>query len=114
MRARSGISLLEVMVAVTVLGVGLLALAGATATFARLDRDAAWDARAAARAHDRLARLAGSCGDASGTATAPGLVERWRSVRSGTIAVASVTVATPAGTAPRERHFEAPLWCAGP
>jgi prepilin-type N-terminal cleavage/methylation domain-containing protein len=113
-RARSGISLLEVMVAVTVLGVGLLALAAATASFTRFDRDAAWEARAAAIAHDRLERLAASCVAASGTATAPGLVERWRSVGTGPTALASVTVATPPGTEPRERRFEAPLWCAGP
>ena len=49
-RPRVGVSLLELMVAVAVLGGGLLALAGPSAALARALRDAALDLRAAALA----------------------------------------------------------------
>ncbi|HEU4630417.1 MAG TPA: prepilin-type N-terminal cleavage/methylation domain-containing protein [Gemmatimonadaceae bacterium] len=112
MSRRTGISLLEVMVAVTVLGIGLLSLAAANAAFARHARGAAWEAMAAAHAHDRLERLAASCAAGSGVRRSWAHVERWRARRAGAVLDATVTVAAPPGAAPRTRHFEARLWCA--
>ena len=78
-RARRGLTLVELLVALAVLSAGLLALAAATASAlhrladARLDDESAW--RAAAR-FERL--RATSCGArTAGQASAAGLVERW-------------------------------------
>ena len=111
-RARSGISLVEVMVAVVVLGVGLLSLAAANAAFARYARGAAWEARAATLAHRRIEWLAASCAATSGSATTPGAVERWSSRRVAAIVHVDVGISAPPSAAPRTRPFQARLWCA--
>lgn len=112
MALRSGISLLEVMVAVVVLGVGLLTLAAGNATFARHANGAAWEARAAAIAHARIERLAASCAEESGAAAVPGGTERWSAHRVGPMLHVTDTVATPPSAVPRTRGAEARLWCA--
>lgn len=53
-RSAPGFTLTELLVALTLLGVGLLALAGATVRAAWLDRWAAADSRVAAVAESRL------------------------------------------------------------
>lgn len=77
-RARSGFTLVEVMVALVVLGLGLTLLAGVAARSARLIQRSRRDFAAAAVLTDRLERLRASvvavgCGTvAAGSAALPG------------------------------------------
>jgi prepilin-type N-terminal cleavage/methylation domain-containing protein len=81
----SGLTLVEILVALTILGVGLLALAGASATVSRLIGDGRWSTAAMGFAERRvdLLRAAGResarCGSLTGgTAPLPGgLTEQW-------------------------------------
>ena len=78
MRARPGVTLLELMLAVAILGGGLLALAGPSAALARHLRRAAFDVRAAATARDLAERLAATCTlAASGDSTVGTVGLRW-------------------------------------
>ncbi len=80
-RQRSGLTVVEVLVALMLVSVGLLGIAGSSALALRSARGAAQEERAARRASTRLARLgaagcaraiSGSLDDADG---AP--IERW-------------------------------------
>lgn len=78
MRARPGVTLLELMIAVAILGGGLLALAGPSAALARHLRRAAFDVRAAAVARDLAERLAATCTlPAAGDSTVGTIGVRW-------------------------------------
>jgi prepilin-type N-terminal cleavage/methylation domain-containing protein len=78
MRARPGVTLLELMLAVAILGGGLLALAGPSAALARHLRRAAFDVRAAAVARDLAERLAATCTlAAAGDSTIGTIGVRW-------------------------------------
>ena len=81
----NGISLIEILVALTILSIGLLALAGASATVTRMIGEGRWNTVVMALAQRRvdLLRMVGrdsaGCGLlVGGTAALPGgLTERW-------------------------------------
>lgn len=88
-RARAGFTLIEVLMAVTLLAIGLLALAGLAATSLRVVRGGAAQTRAAAIAQSRFdslssvpcaqiaAAVPASAPAVTGTATTRGVVETW-------------------------------------
>lgn len=83
--AERGLSLIEVMVALTILSIGLLGLAGASATVTRLLGDGRWSSTAMGAGIGRIELLraaardsAGCAGLSGGSASLPGgLFERW-------------------------------------
>jgi prepilin-type N-terminal cleavage/methylation domain-containing protein len=78
-RPRNGLTLVELLVALLVLTVGVLALAGTAAQLARAEARAAATARAAAAIDERVERVAAApCTDDAGTRQVDGLDERWR------------------------------------
>jgi prepilin-type N-terminal cleavage/methylation domain-containing protein len=79
LRARSGFTLMELIVSVTVITVGLLALAGSSVGVLRQMRSGNQAALASAVAARRLETIRSmSCSSlASGTATTRGLAEAW-------------------------------------
>ncbi|MGQ0537595.1 MAG: type IV pilus modification PilV family protein [Gemmatimonadaceae bacterium] len=86
---RSGFTLVELMVAVTILSFGLLAMAGMSVTVTKQFRGGSGQSLAALVAQSRIDSLSSlSCeklpatGSISGTATTRGITERW-SVRDG-------------------------------
>ena len=80
-RPRLGLTIVEVLVALVILGVGLLGMAGSSALLFRTATSAALEERALRRLELRLAALVASgCGRAiSGTREAAddGVLERW-------------------------------------
>jgi hypothetical protein len=80
LRARSALSVVEVLVALMLVSVGLLGMAGTSALSLRTARTAARERRATQRATTRLAILAAAgCGRAtSGALDEADLRERWR------------------------------------
>jgi prepilin-type N-terminal cleavage/methylation domain-containing protein len=80
-RRRSGLSLVELLVALVLLAVGLLGVAGASARAMRMGASAARERRAAQRASDRVAALAsrGCAAARSGTLvdSVASMTERW-------------------------------------
>src|SRR5690349_19488707 len=112
-RAPGGLTLVELLVALTVLAVGLLALAGVTAGVMRGSLAGAWGARAAARLEARAEALyVASCDTTSGGATDGVLHERWTVRRDGELLllVDSVHYALPDG-APHAVGVVAARWC---
>ena len=96
MRVRRGTSLVEVMIALTIVAVGLLALAAATALLARQRRDARLAVAAAALAARRAAATAACLPEPSlGERDAGPLRERWATRDDAGLAVATTTVARP-------------------
>ena len=81
MRARRGMTLVELVVAMTIIGVALLALAGSATLVTRLMGGGARQALAASVAQSHLERLrAVNCASvASGTDTERGVVSTWTS-----------------------------------
>ena len=84
-RARRGMTIIELMVAMVVLGVGLLGLAAMSVTVTRQFRNGARQADAALIVQSRIDSLATtSCalmpasGSVSGSATTRGVTERWK------------------------------------
>jgi Tfp pilus assembly protein PilV len=79
LRARSALSVVEVLVALTLVSVGLLGMAGTSALSLRTARTAARERRATQRATTRLAILAAAgCGRAtSGALDEADLREHW-------------------------------------
>jgi prepilin-type N-terminal cleavage/methylation domain-containing protein len=90
-----GFSLVEILVALTILSVGLLGLAAASATVTRLLGDGRWTTTTMSAATRRIELLRSAAGDSAGcaalsggSATLPGgLVERW-AIAPGTRSVA--------------------------
>lgn len=77
-RARRGFTIVEVMVAVLVMSVGILGLAGASAVVTRLLDRGDQQTAAAMTAQRRFERLrATRCPLASGSATVSGVTEKW-------------------------------------
>lgn len=81
-KSREGFTITEVVVAVMILSVGVLGLAGTSAAVARQMGGSADMTRAASRAASRLERLSGlnTCPGTTattGTETTGGVVERW-------------------------------------
>ena len=112
----SGFTLVELIVATTVLAVGLLALTGAGAAIVRLERRSYRLARGASAAESRLELLrAEGCSAISGASGAGYLIERWTvmplsdGIRE---IVDSVTDAgLPAGAAARMRVYRSAVRC---
>src|SRR5437762_2273752 len=97
-RRRRGFALAEVVVALAMLAVGLLALAGSTAALLRADSAARATAGAAGLIADRVERVtAAACGAAGGTRLDRAYEERWQTVAAddGYTLVDSVAYADP-------------------
>jgi Tfp pilus assembly protein PilV len=97
LRRRAGVSIVEVLVALVLLAIGLLGVAGNGAIAVRASGSAARERRAAQRAADRLAALReqGCPSARSGTLVDPraALTERWTvSAAAGGAALADVEV----------------------
>ena len=76
--ARAGFTIVELLVALSVLAVGVLALAGTAALLLRAETRAFGDQRAAAILADRVERVAATtCVDGAGGATVRGVTEQW-------------------------------------
>ena len=115
MRARPGVTLLELMVALTVLGVGLLALAGPAATLARHTRRSALDLDAAVLARDLGERLAATCpAPWMGDTTVGALHARWTVADDSGTRLLRLTVNDASGATSAERRFAARALCAAP
>ena len=78
LRTRAGFTLPEVLVALVLLGIGLLGLAGSAGLVSRLVGDGSRLTMAAAVATARVEQLrALGCGAGSGSAVTRGIEERW-------------------------------------
>ena len=110
MRRRTGASLLEVTIALTLVAVGLLALAAATATLARHRREARLATEAAALGARRAALVAACVPAADGERAVGPLRERW-TVRDDAGLRTAVTTVAQAG-AERRWTFVARGACA--
>lgn len=76
--SRRGVSVVEVLVSVAVLGVGILGLASSAATVSRLVDGGDQQTTAAVMAQNRMERLrATRCPITSGNATVSGMTEGW-------------------------------------
>ena len=114
MQARRGATLVELTIALTMLGVGLLALAAGAAALARHATRAALDARAADAVRDLVERTAAAgCGaPVSGDSVIGPLRARWRAADdSGTRSLHVVLSAT--SGAGRPHVVATRLLCAG-
>jgi Tfp pilus assembly protein PilV len=82
-RLRTAFTLVELLVACFVLGVGVLGLASTSVSVARLTGDSARAGTAIERAQARLESLRSSqCAAAGGTLSAAGIAEWWSAVPS--------------------------------
>lgn len=112
-RPPRGASLVELLVAITVLAVGLLAVAGVTGGVLRASSAAARGARAVELLEARAESLhAAPCDTSSGERTWDGLRERWSVARDGDLLVLadSVRVEMP-DREPRAVGLVARRWC---
>jgi Tfp pilus assembly protein PilV len=99
-RVRSGLTVVEVLVALVVLTVGVIALASTAALVVRQIGTSAGLATAAYLAQARLERLAGAlgCGSlAPGSATSGGFAEEWTVAGGTSVVPVTVTVRIPPG-----------------
>lgn len=111
-RRHAGFTLLEILVTLTLLAVGLLALASTSTAIARLNGAGEWRARAAALMDARLERLrAGPCAPAAGVDRDRAITARWSTVVAGGVQrlEEDVTLPDPA----RPAHGEL-VWSASP
>lgn len=112
-RARAGLTLVELLVALVVLAVGVLALAGVALAVFRAAADAELAARAAARLEaraDSLHLLA--CADGAGVVDDGAIRETWSARLDGDLLrlADTVTYARP-GRAPRTVALATARWC---
>lgn len=113
-RARAGLSLVELLVALSVLTVGALALAGVTGRMMAASNAAARATRAAELLDARAESLhVAPCADAGGEREDGALRERWRVRLDGELLTLSdtVTYSLP-GREPRAVGLTAARWCA--
>ena len=81
---RAGVTIIEVIVAVMVLTIGVLGLAGSAAIVTRMMGSAEIQSDAASVAASRFETLRGTrCPVASGSASSGGIAERWSAVQLG-------------------------------
>jgi prepilin-type N-terminal cleavage/methylation domain-containing protein len=81
---RAGFTIVEVIVAIMILTVGVLGLAGASAVVTRMMGSAEVQSDAASIAATRFETLRGTrCPVASGSVTAGGITERWSATQLG-------------------------------
>ena len=111
---RRGFTIAELLVALAMLTVGLLALAGNVTSLARGESRAALDARAAASMSERVERIAGApCADAAGVAVSRGVTEAWRTWTADSVHSLSDSVQWLApGGAPKSSALTTPVRCA--
>ena len=109
-----GSALVELLVALTILAVGVLAVAGTTAPIARRLADGVRARRAAALLDARAERLrADSCpSPGAGAGAVDVLSERWTVAREGRLATLVDTVRLPSARGPRAVDLAAARWCA--
>jgi prepilin-type N-terminal cleavage/methylation domain-containing protein len=96
MRTRSGFTLVEVLVAVTILTVGVVAMAGSTATVTRMINRGKVDTRAAQLATQRMEELRRIAYSTSPRCTDPGLTNGASAANAG-ITVSWTVVPGPTG-----------------
>jgi prepilin-type N-terminal cleavage/methylation domain-containing protein len=109
-----GFSLVEVVVAVVILAVGILALSGTAGAIARMTGMARHASASAVLAVSRLERLrAASCppGVATGAATAGRYREEWSATPQGTGGMLRVIVGYDDGRRARADTFETRVTC---
>lgn len=83
-RARRGFTIVEVIVAILILTVGVLGLAGASAIVTRMMADSEVQSDAAVVAAARFETLQGTrCPLTNGSATSATVTERWRATQRG-------------------------------
>lgn len=83
-RGRAGFTIIEVMVAVMILAVGVLGLAGASAIVTRMMGTSEAQSDAAVVASARFEILRGTrCPVTNGTVTSAGITERWNATARG-------------------------------
>jgi prepilin-type N-terminal cleavage/methylation domain-containing protein len=113
-RPRRGFTIVEVLVALGILALGLLALAGTSAGLARADADARLTSLAASMLAERVERVAaGACVDSSGVRATRDVVEWWRtSTDSGALRLVDSTRWTQPGVGPRVVGVNALVACA--
>jgi prepilin-type N-terminal cleavage/methylation domain-containing protein len=122
-RSRSGFTLLEVLIALVILGIGILGLAGSTALVSRLVGDGSRLTLASTIATSRLERLRslGCNAPTAGSALTRGIEERWTVAPLGAFpsraseAQLSVTYRLRPFHAPdsaRTQHFRGAIPCA--
>ena len=94
LHARPALTIVEVLVALMLVSVGLMGIAGTSALSFRTVVDATRERRATQRVTLRLARLAaGGCAHpSSGELREPDLIERWTVVTGGGIALVDAGV----------------------
>ena len=113
-RARRGITVVEVLVALLLVTGGLLAIAGSSALAVRAATSASRERLAVRQADHRLARLSASgCASAlAGTDSAAGMRERWRMADSmGGVASVETSVEWQAGARRRVLTLRSALVC---
>jgi len=108
-----GFTLVELVVAVLVLSVGVLALSGTAAAVTRM---MGWGQRFGASALAAQARLealrAGGCAALGGGLDSTGHYQlRWRVTAAGSLRTVVVTVEYPDGRGLRSDLYEAVAWC---
>ena len=110
----NGFTLIEVIVALVLLTIGVLGLAGVARSVARLTSESARLATATALAGARVERLrAGRCaGLASGSAATGAYTEEWSADAGGAARAVRVTVTYPATGGSRTRALAAVIACA--
>ena len=113
MKRTRGFALVELVVAVLVLTVGVLALAGTAAAVSRM---VAWGQRLGGSAGAAQARLealrSGGCGSLADGRDSVGPYQlRWTVVTAGSLRTVALTVSYPNGRGDRSDRFEADAWC---
>jgi prepilin-type N-terminal cleavage/methylation domain-containing protein len=112
-RSRSGVTMIEMMVALVIIGVGLLALAGSATLVTRLMGGGTRQALAATLAQSRLEQLrATSCATlASGTDTTRSIVTKWTVTTITRGRDVTLTVKYPMARGPRIQSFRTVVPC---
>ena len=113
-RARRGITVVEVLVALVLVSVGLLAMAGTSALAFRTATSASRERLAVRQADRRLSRLtaAGCASATAGTDSAHGMRERWSMADSlGGVASVEASVEWQAGARRRVLTLRSALVC---
>jgi prepilin-type N-terminal cleavage/methylation domain-containing protein len=114
LRLRGAFTLLELLVACVVLGVGVLGLASTSVAVARLTGDSARAGTAAERAQARVEALRSSrCAAAGGTLMAGGIDEWWSAIPAAGAAMLEDTVRYTEGVhhAWHTESLETEAWC---
>lgn len=101
-RNRGGFTLIEIVVALVILGVGLVALAsGAAAAVRSMGESATLLDAARAAEGERERAYASACAAASGVDSIDGARIRWTAAPGGAMIIVSQLVTLPRGTSPR-------------